>query len=116
MDHKPLQLTSYNLEEITKQLIMHLMTTNPRLGRKDVADALGVSERTLYRYFKKMDVDIPRKSSDVIVPLEVKQKVRTLAKNFPNMKRAEISVVLMQYYNMGEQTVAKWLNGLRIMD
>lgn len=116
MENKPLQLTSYNLEEVTKQLIMHLMTNYPKLGRKGVANQLGVSERTLYRYFKEYDMDVPRRSSDVSVPSEVKQKVRALQSNFPHMKRNEIELALMRHYDENHRVVTKWLDGLNIRD
>lgn len=112
MDQKPLRLNSYNLHEITKQLIEHLTTTE-KLDRKGVAAALGVSERTLYRYFNKMNI---QREAPIIVPHEVKQKVKVLGKSFPNMKKADISSVLMQYYKTEEQTVMGWLDVLNVRD
>lgn len=48
---------SYNTEEWHKQLIVKCLTDNPFSNVDEIALLLGLSDRTLYRYFKEHNVD-----------------------------------------------------------
>jgi predicted DNA-binding protein (UPF0251 family) len=69
-----IEIYSYNLEAIKISVIMKLKEDYPGLSNNECAMLLGLSDRTLYRYFEKHDF----KDKLYLVKFYVEQKAKML--------------------------------------
>ena len=62
-----MQLISFKVDDVVKQLIEYLCLHYPQMGRKQMAQTLGISERTLYRYFISLNIPIPNRKREYVI-------------------------------------------------
>lgn len=88
------KLDEYNLDKIEKNLVSTLMTTYPNAPIREIADVMGVSERTVYRILKRTGF---KRDSDKVFCLNCGSDVTSL----PNFYREHL------YGESGERLHAK---------
>lgn len=50
------ELDGYNIDDVTKALIVQIISDRPRVSKKRMAELLGCSERTVWRLLKKFNI------------------------------------------------------------
>lgn len=55
-----LEINSYKVEDVVKALIEKLMSENPTFTYKTIAEKLGISERSVYRWMKFYNLPLKR--------------------------------------------------------
>lgn len=100
-------IDTFNLGDITKKVVTYLVEQRD-MSRGDMAKALGISERTLYRYLKEMGLE----DRMVRPSLDNKQheQVIYLRKNFPKMSVRAIAKAM----DIPESTLHRWLKKVSV--
>jgi AraC-like DNA-binding protein len=66
-----IELEDYNIDKCTIVLIKEFIKNNSKYTYVEMAEALGISERTLYRYINRFDIPIGKNRISLVDALKV---------------------------------------------